>query len=341
MLLPVLCFAALVQAQTSRPIGAIVALDAAARRLAIKTDAGPELSIVFQEATRFLRVSPGAKDLQNAAVISASDLAVGDRILAQGRSGGDAGPFVAATIIVMSQGDIAQKRAAERAEWEKRGVGGVITAVNSASREITINAPAAPGAKSIVIAFAPGAVLRRYAPNSVKFSEARPSSFEELQVGDQVKALGASSQDRSRLSAEELVSGSFRNIAATVATLDVERRTIQITDLATNKRLQAQVTSDSTMRRLPAAVAQMLAARTAGSRDVQSAIEALPPLSLTDLKPGDAVIVACTNSDDPSRVTAITVLAGVEPVLRSSPGGSRPLDLGSWNLDLNMNVGAP
>ena len=70
-------------------------------------------------------------------------------------------------------------------------------------------------------------------------------------------------------------------------------------------------------------------------------IEKLPALSLADLKPGEAVILSCTNNEDPSRVTAIMLLAGVEPVLRSSSRGGQALNLSSWNLDLNMNVGVP
>ena len=96
----------------------------------------------------------------------------------------------------------------------------------------------------------------------------------------------------------------------------------------------------------------MLAARISGveragpperqsPRDVQSIIEALPPFSLADLKPGEAIVISCTNSEDPSRVTAITLLAGVEPLLRASSRGGRGPDIGSWNLDLNMNVGVP
>ena len=72
-------------------------------------------------------------------------------------------------------------------------------------------------------------------------------------------------------------------------------------------------------------------------RDLQSIIEKLPPLGLADLKPGDAIIISCTNSEDLSRVTAITLLAGVEPVLRISSKGGQVLNLGSWNLDLNMS----
>jgi Cu/Ag efflux protein CusF len=335
-------------AQAVRPIGVILTIDSAAKRITIKTDAGPEVKISFNEATRFLRVAPGAKDLENAASISASDLAVGDRILARGQSESDPATFAANSIIVMSKGDLAKKHAAERAEWEKRGVGGVITALNPAAKEITINVATAAGVKPMVIAFAPGAVLRRYAPNSVKFSDAQPSRFEELRVGDQVKALGNTSEDRTRFTAEELVAGLFRTIAATVVSADPAQNVIVITNLATNKRIQAQVTADSTVRRLTAEIAQRLAARNKASnapeqdsKDLQSLIEKLPQLSPADLKPGDAVVLSFANIADASRITAITLLAGVEPLLKAPGKGGQVVNLGSWNLDLNMNVGVP
>jgi len=381
MLILVSCFVFLLAAQensaspassqTVRPIGVVLTIDPASRSLTIKTDAGPEMTIAFEESTRFLRVAPGAKDLDHAAPISASELAVGDRILARGRSGADSSSFVATSIIVMSKSDIAKKHANERADWEKRGVGGVISALDAASREITINISTNTGSKPMVIAFATDTVLRRYAPNSVKFGDALLSGFEELRVGDQIRALGTISEDRSRFTAEELVSGSFRTIAATVVELDAAKGIILMTDLANNKRVQAQITSDSTVRRLSAQVSQMLAARNQsagatptppsspqgdrsgasssrssesaqqGPRDLQSILNRLPPLSLADLRPGEALIVSCTNTEDPSRVTAITLLAGVEPLLRTSSRGGRSFDLGSWNLDLNMNVGVP
>src|SRR5215813_1763494 len=123
--------------QTVRPIGVILAIDLAAKRATIKTDAGPEMTVVFDEATRFLRVAPGAKDLENATPISSSAMTSGDRILARRRSGGGAGSFVATSVIVISKSDLDRKHAAERAEWEKRGVGGVITALDIAAKEIT------------------------------------------------------------------------------------------------------------------------------------------------------------------------------------------------------------
>src|SRR5262245_4438215 len=334
--------------QTVRPIGVILAIDHAAKRVTIKTDTGPEMTVVFDEATRFLRIAPGAKDLENATPISAAELAVGDRILARGRGSGDTASFAATGIIVISKADLARKHAAERAEWEKRGVGGVITALDPAAKEITITAPNTAGAKPMVIVFAPGAALRRYAPNSVKFGDARPSRFEELKVGDQVKALGTANETRSRYTAEELVAGSFRVIAATVVSIDAAQNTFVTTTPGANKPMQAQVSADSTVRRLSPEIAQMLAAQNkAGNspdqspKDLQSLIEKLPPLTLTDLKPGDAIIFTFATGEDASRITAITLLAGVEPLLKAPGKGGQSVNFGSWNLDLNMNVGVP
>ena len=368
-LLVLVCCTSLLQAQggpppgtagqSDRVIGVIQSVDSAAKRIVLKSDAGLEVHITFADATRFLRVAPGAKDLSGATAIVPSDLGLGDRILARGRSAGDSRSLAAASIIVMSKADIAIKHAAERADWEQRGIGGLITALAPASREIMVKGPAVAGGKPLVIGLVPNAVLRRYAPDSVKFSDARPCRIEDLQIGDQVKALGSFNEDRTRFTAEELVAGSFRNIVGTVASIDAGQNTIQVADLATGKRLQANVVADTTVRRLSGDVAQMIAMRMQGSGpssgpggtaeadrtrsngDLQAALERLPHIPLTDLKPGDAVILACTSSSDPSRLTAITLLAGVEPLLKLSSKGGRPLDLGSWNLDLNMSAGIP
>ncbi len=327
--------------QPPRPIGAILAIDANAGRITIKTDSGPEMTISFEAGTRCVQVPPDAKDLQNAVALPLSNLAVGDRILVRGRAG-ESGTFAASTIIVMTRQDIAKKHAAERADWEKRGAGGVITALNPEAREITVSKA---GANPVVIAFAPGAVVRRYVSSSVKFSDAVPSRFEELKVGDQVKARGTSSDERSRFVAEELVSGSFRTVVATVGTVDPGQGTVQIEELATNKRIRATVTPDSTVRRLSPEVVQMLEARIqkAGAPsapgELQAAIDKLPHLGVADLKPGDTVILTCTRGEDPGQATANTLLAGAEALLKSK--GGKAVDLGSWNLDLNMSVGVP
>jgi len=71
------------------------------------------------------------------------------------------------------------------------------------------------------------------------------------------------------------------------------------------------------------------------SGDLQQMLERMPPIKLEDLKPGDAIIVTSTEGTDPSQVTAITLLAGVEPILTATPASRRTSMLGSWNLEMD------
>ena len=54
-------------------------------------------------------------------------------------------------------------------------------------------------------------------------------------------------------------------------------------------------------------------------------------MTLADLKAGDAIMVTTTMGSDPSRVTAIMLLAGVEPILTASPSATRDI-MSGWNL---------
>jgi hypothetical protein len=57
-----------------------------------------------------------------------------------------------------------------------------------------------------------------------------------------------------------------------------------------------------------------------------------PVLQIADLKKGDAVMVLTTEGEAPGEATAITLLAGVEPLLQASPGASQSVLSASWNL---------
>jgi hypothetical protein len=379
------CVLGLVAQEQSRirPIGTVTSIDAASGHIMIKTDAGPQMIVLVQDDTTFLEIAPGEKDLKNAARITLADISAGDRILTRGHVTDDQKSVLATSVIVMSKADIAKKRAADRAEWEKRGVGGIITALDAGSKQITISVHTLAGSQPLIIRLADEAVLRRYAPDSVKFSDAKPSRFEELKVGDQVRALGNKSEDGTHYIAEELISGSFENIAATVEAVNPGENTVQVTDLITKKKLLVRVNADSTLRRLPPFAAQMLAMRVAagappgggamsgasgrpgggeralwaeggaaagsvgpdgmvrreGPRDLQSMIERMPAMALAELKPGESIIIASTKGADPDKVTAITLLAGVGPILTAASQGGRPMTVGSWNLDMNMNIG--
>ncbi len=52
-----------------------------------------------------------------------------------------------------------------------------------------------------------------------------------------------------------------------------------------------------------------------GGVDFQEIVERLPPLTVAELKPGDTIIVSSTTGDEPSRVTAIALVSGVDALL--------------------------
>jgi hypothetical protein len=247
-------------AAPARLIGVVTAVDAAAKKITLRTDAGVDSIVTVEDTSSYLRVPPGEKDLKKASAITLADLAMGDRVLARGRNG-NGGALTATTVIVMTKGDLAKKQAADRAEWQKRGVAGTVSEVNAEAKEITIKARGAEGPRPLRIQLANGAALRRYAPDSVKFADAVAGTLADIKVGDQVRALGEKSQDGTVLTADELVSGTFRNIAGTVISVDTDGKSVKITDLDTKKPVVVRVNADSNLRRMPPFAAQMIAGR--------------------------------------------------------------------------------
>ncbi len=339
--------------QVTRPVGVVTSIDAAGKQIIIRTDGGPELVVLVDDQTSFLRLAPCDKDLAKAAKILLSDVAAGDRVLARGTIPAGQTAVAASSILVMARSDIARKQMADRAEWERRGIGGIVKAVNCESREITISIPGFEGARTVMVTLADGAVLRRYAPDSVKFSDARPSSLDEIKADDQIRARGSKSEDGTRLAAEELVSGSFVNITARVDSVDPQSGSLRVTDLSTKQRLDVRINPDSNLRRMPPVAAGMTANRGAGGggfsggppmqrpRDLQAVLERIPTIKITDLKAGETVAIASTRGADPLRLTAITILADVDRLLNTGSAGGRNRGTDSWSLNLNMNMDLP
>ena len=239
-----------------RVIGEITATDSVAKQITVKLDAGGTVTVILQEKTVYLRVPPGEKDLKKAVKIAPGEIGIGDRVLARGRLTEDQKSIPAVAVIVMTKADLAQKRERERAEWQKRAMAGTIAALTPETKEITLSVRSGGGTKAVVIEPAQNAVFRRYAPDSVRFSDAESSSFAELKVGDPLRVLGEKNSDGTRIKPEEIVSGSFRNIAGIITAIDAAAGEIKITDLQTNKPLTVRITSDATIRRmLPAKAA--------------------------------------------------------------------------------------
>jgi hypothetical protein len=372
-------------ANANRFMGTITAVGTGL--LTVKTDAGAERKVTVPEGIHLQRITPGAKDLSNAATIAFTDLAVGDRVLVRIAPDPTTDPVTAISIIAIPQADLAQKQQKEREDWQRNGVGGLVKSVDAGTGIVVITSGAGPTQKTITLHTTPATVLRRYSPDSVNFDQAKAAPIETIQVGDQLRARGTKNADGTDVAAEEVVSGSFRNISGTISQINPTAMTMTVKDLATKQVVTVHVGADSQMRKLPDTMAKMLASMTkpagsdngsasnsggagqarpsngaqggnataengpsggqaGGARpayggqggdspsgrrggDLQQMLSRAPAIHLADLQKGDAVMLVSTQGT--SEVTAVTLLAGVEPLLQA-PASTQNMLLSNWNM---------
>jgi hypothetical protein len=342
----------------ARQLGTVTSV--AGNSLILKTDAGQVVTVSVADGARILQLAPGSTDLKTAQTIALKDIAAGDRVLVNGKAGDTADAFSASRVILMKSTDIAQKHEMEQADWQKRGSGGIVSAVDAGAGVVTISI----GAKKVAVNTSSTTQFRRYAGDSVKFEDAKPGTLAQIQVGDQLRVRGAKSEDGSSIQAEEVVSGSFKNLAGLIATIDAANGTLTLKDLATKKTLTVTITANSNVRTLPPQAAAMFAARAKGGAagaggsappqgagqadasgggrpggagrsaggDLSQLVSRLPNKTIADLKVGDAVMIVASQPDSGSTtVTAVTLLSGVEPILAATPGAPS-MTLSPWSL---------
>jgi co-chaperonin GroES (HSP10) len=327
-------------------------IDAATKQMIIKTDAGNLVTVVLSDTTGYMKVAPGETTLANATKVTFAEVAEGDRVLALGKVSDDHKTVTARNVVVMSKADIAKKQEAERAEWKKRGVVGIISAVKPETKEITITSRTMAGPQSLIIPVSDKVELRRYAPDSIKFSDAKSATFDELKVGDQLRALGERDTAGTSFAAEKVVTGSFKTVAGVITAIDPATGELKINDMQTKQPLTIVVKQDAVLRKFPPASemaggAMMMRPGGAGGgpgggggqavvvqggapgaqgqggprpgggggMNIQDMLERLPTIALADVKVGDTIIVSSTKGADPSRLTAISLISGADTLL--------------------------
>src|SRR5687767_8320379 len=341
-------------------IGEVKTIDAAAKRITIQTDAGSTVTVSVTDKTTYKRLAPGEQTLTNAADIAFTDVGEGDRVMARGTVSEDRKSVPAVQIIVMTKGDLAKKQEAERTEWRRRGILGVITALKPDTKEVTITSRTMAGTQSVVIPVSDKTEMRRYAPDSIKFTDAKPSTFGELKVGDQLRALGDRTEDPLRFNPEKIVTGSFRTVGGVVTAIDPATGEIKINELEKKTPLTIIVKQDAVLRRFPSDIGAMMGGfgrgqggsggpggapgsgqpaagqsqagqgqagtrpgggpggpggRPGGGFNINDMLERLPVISVADVKVGDTIIVSSTQGVDPTRLTAISLVAGADTLL--------------------------
>jgi hypothetical protein len=323
----------------------------------LKSDKGDAIAITTTEKTLILHLPAGENDVTKGSKVALSSLGPGDRVVAFYRGPANQKAIQATSLVVRTKADLASIADTEREDWQKRGTSGTVAAIDPAARTLTIKA----GQRSLAIVPSEKAEFLRYAPDSAKFSDAKPASFAEIKVGDQVRVLGGRTGDGAGIKAEKIVSGTFLQLAATITSVNTAAGEIVIKDLATKKSLTVRVVPDTTMKKLPETTATMLARRygpggglvdaqagaggpggrrggvpsgpggARGGGDIGQMLDRLPAMQLSELKRGDAIMVSTTQGSDASRGTAVMLLAGVEPLLTASPNATRDI-MSGWNL---------
>jgi uncharacterized protein DUF5666 len=256
-----------------RPVGTIKAISGST--ITLTTDSGNEVAILVEDAARLVRIAPGQTNLKDAAPITLAELQTGDRILVRGTVAPDGKSVMASSVIAMKKADIADKQAREREEWQKHGIGGIVSSVDAPNNSIMISLPVIGEKKTLTLHVSNTTILRRYAPDSIKFDDAKLAPLSEIKASDQLRARGARSSDGSEFTAEEIVSGTFRNIAGIISAIDASNSSLTVQDVATKKPVTIKITGESRLRKLPPSMAQRIAARLKGV----SSDAATPPTS--------------------------------------------------------------
>ena len=355
------CTAVYAQAPT-RFVGTITAVNG--NTLSVKTDADGVREVQVPDSAVLKRVEPGQRDLSAAVDIKLADLETGDRVLVKLTPAAEGSTAEAAQIITIKATDVAEKEQKEREDWQLHGVGGLVKSVDPAAGTIVLVSGAGQTSRTVTVHVSKTTVLRRYAPDSVRFDLAQVAPIDVIHAGDQLRAKGEKSENGTELNADEVVSGSFRNISGVILSVDGANQVIAVKDLLTKKQVKVHITPDAQMHSLPPMMAQILAARLKGGSSgaragaqsgpsggraawagasggargeegrasyggsMRQMLNRTPVIHFSDLKKGDAVMLVSTQGA--GEVTAITLLSGVEPLLEA-PEASQNL-LANWSM---------
>ena len=321
--------------------------------LELKNDKGTT-KVTFGASTEFKRVPPERPSITAATQTERSEIGQGDRLVVSGFFNADRTEFAARAVFQMSKSDIARKQQQDTERWATRGISGRVASVDPATKQITIEVRGLVGSTNVVINPKDGAIFKRYAPNSVRYSEAVASSLDGVKAGDMIRAVGDRGPDGLSFAAEEILTGAFQTVAGTVKAIDTSTNQITIADLQTGKDVIVQVGSGSAMKRFPEEMALRMAgggppgagpgaggqrpgggegARGTGPGQggpgrpgmgggprggIDDMFERMPAITLGDITVGSMIAVSSTRNGETDRVTAIKLLAGVEPFVRAA-----------------------
>jgi hypothetical protein len=344
-----------------------------ADKIALQTADGM-IEAVLSDKTVYKRSLP--ENPKTMVESSFSEIGVGDKVVVSGFFAADKKSIPVRTVYLMKKSDIAQKQTKEQGEWRTRGVSGKVSAINQTTKEITITTPGLMGAKTTILTPKDSVEFLRYAQDSVSYNEAKKSSIVEISIGDSIRAIGDKSEDGATFKAEKILTGAFQTVAGTITAVNAEKGEVTINNIQTKKDVTIVVGKNALLKQFPAdmaqrmAQAQMMMASGGGNmiRPPQGAgnqqtnqnpqqnpnqtgggnrggslddmLERFPTISVADLKVGQMIAVSSSKSANAERITAIKLVSGVEPFLKTpqmaTGGGNRQGNGGGVNSSFTI-----
>ena len=294
-------------AQPKAILGSITAFKADDAMVVVKPDNVDAVNVKLTPETIFQRVAPGERDLKKATTMNMTDMALGDRVLVSFKPG----TTEALRILVMSATDITKRNETDKLDWTKRGISGVVAA--KAGNTITLK-------KGGVITVDDKTSYRRYHSDSVKFADAQISKLDEINIGDQLRARGVKSEDGLRVTAEDVVFGTFVTKAGTITAINSDTKEVTVSEIGTNKPLVIKLTADSQIKRMPDMAGRGGAPPTVGGGarmpDVAQMLERMPGAKLDDFKTGEKIVVSSTKGQKQDEITAIMLLGNADMLIQ-------------------------
>lgn len=291
-------------------LGTVAAIDPDLLEYSVKADSGTLQRFRVGAETEVVVVEPGQQDLSGGKAARVTDVAIGDRVLASFVDGlGEA-----RRVVVVSADDIAKRNEAERRDWQKRGLSGIVA--SKGVEEVVLETRTMEGVRRTAVVITSKTKLRQYAPDSVSFAAARPATLDAVLVGDQFRVRGSRSDDGARLMADEAVFGTFLTRVGTVVSVDAGARLVRIEDLGTKAQLTVKLSPASQLKTMAAGRPAANGHEPSTSADIAQMLQQMPAGRLEDLKAGSAVVVTATRGSRPGEVTAIMLLANVDALIQ-------------------------
>ncbi len=339
----------------------------------LTTSAGQDFAVNLSGTARILLVDPTTKDVKSAQQGTIADIAGGDKVIVTGTPGDTGQTLTATRVYVLKSGAIAAMHAQEQAAWA-RSVGGIVRSVDPATGAITVanglrTTTVNTSGSTLVRRYAGGSVRFQ---DAVKSDVAAIHPGDQIQARGQRSPDGATVTAEEIVTGSfSNFSGLLTAVdpaAGTVTLKDLASKrsvTVALTGQSNLRHLSpafaqgmaaraggaGQTTAPGQTPGHPSgdtappagSGAQSSAAAGAASRpaaprmDLSRVLNRLPAETVTDLKPGEAVMIVASNNQETGRPTAITMVSGVEQILAASPNGQTTLS--PWSLGSGQGEG--